>query len=100
MIRDFTSIAGIRQAQKWSVLQPNAQNDWINHRDPAFERFLALGDKRASGEVVAFAGYAMGVATNRDAWCYNFGRPALNMSVRSWSEFYDDQLQKSHVQFA
>jgi len=73
IIRTFASIGGIGSANKWIMLRPNAERDWINHRDPAFGDFLPLGDK-AETETRAplFENYSLGVGTNRDSWVYGF----------------------------
>ena len=60
----------------WQVLQPDHHGDWLNLRDPGFDKFLALGDKRGGGAAL-FGGYSRGLETSRDAWCYNSERAAL-----------------------
>lgn len=42
IIREYKSIKNI----SWKYLIPNANNDWINQRNPNFMNFIALGDKR------------------------------------------------------
>ncbi|MCP3654433.1 MAG: hypothetical protein GY766_06005 [Herbaspirillum sp.] len=61
-IEAFGSIVGI----DWQTITPNAEGDWINQRDPAFEIFIPLGDKE-KGSQAMFAIYSLGVATGRDA---------------------------------
>ncbi|MGH2510741.1 MAG: hypothetical protein ACRDHZ_25525, partial [Ktedonobacteraceae bacterium] len=63
IIRTFSNIGGIESAKKWSTIQPNTENDWINQRDKAFGNFIEL-----SGGI--FADSFGGVKTNRDDWCY------------------------------
>lgn len=31
---------------RWNYLTPNANNDWLNQRNPNFMNFIALGDKK------------------------------------------------------
>jgi predicted helicase len=96
-IRGFGSISGIDSAKKWTLLKPNAANDWINQRDPAFNGFIPIGDKKALTGNVVFEDYAMGVATNRDAWCYGFGKKALRTSVDRLIDAYNDQRKRFHA---
>ena len=39
-------VSGIETAKKWTTLAPNDDHDWINQRDPAFEKFMPIGDKK------------------------------------------------------
>ena len=41
IITDFASFKNI----PWEKIKPNASQDWINQRDPAFYEFIPLGDK-------------------------------------------------------
>jgi predicted helicase len=98
IIRSFASIGGIDSAKRWTTLTPNAEHDWINQRDPAFDAFIPIGDKKDNANAPIFDDYAMGVATNRDAWCYNFGRSALNNAVKTLISSYNDQKRRFHSQ--
>lgn len=73
MIEEFGSIDGM----EWQRLTPNAEGDWANQRDPAFDRFIPLGDKETNDAQVVFGIYSLGLVTNRDAWAYNMGRCTL-----------------------
>jgi len=87
-IVEADSIEGI----SWSSLVPNDKHDWINQRDPAFQKFISIGDKSNSNEQTIFSNYSLGVATNRDAWAYNFSRAALILNLTGMINFYGDQL--------
>ena len=41
-ISDLDSVANI----SWEKITPNAKCDWINKRDPAFDKFIPLGNKK------------------------------------------------------
>ena len=94
IIRDFDSIAGIDSAKKWTTLTPNKENDWINQRDPAFETFIALGDKEDAKSLSFFDNYSQGVLTSRDKWCYNFARAGVNLSMKRMIATYTADLTK------
>jgi predicted helicase len=42
----FQSFNGLHREKKWQRIRPNASHDWINQRDPAFEAFVSIGDKK------------------------------------------------------
>jgi len=86
-IRDFSSIASL----PWRNLPPNEHGDWINQRDPAFEKFLPLGDKGGEEKLKLFDMYSLGVVTARDAWAYNFCRTKLAANMGRMIAFYNEQ---------
>ncbi len=91
LIKSFGSVAGMERAGKWTRLQPNTSHDWINQRDPAFERFTPIGNKE-DAQATVFTEYSGGLQTNRDAWCYNFSRKSIAANMRRMLAFYDEQL--------
>ena len=94
-ITDFDSIRSI----PWKTLTPNASNDWINLRDPAFSKFPVLGDKDKVETNPLFINYTLGIQTNRDAWLYNFSKKALLNNVEFLIENYNTQVKKFKQSF-
>jgi predicted helicase len=92
VITSFQSVNGIHRAKKWQRLKPNASHDWINQRDPAFELFVSIGDKKDDSAKTIFESYSSGVKTCRDTWCFNFSKTALVKNMRSMIAFYDEQV--------
>jgi predicted helicase len=90
IIEDFGSIEGI----EWQKLTPNAQGDWINVRDPAFEQFIEIGNKNADLTEVMFSVYSNGVKTQRDAWAYNFSRDSLTANMRRMIDTYNGERER------
>lgn len=74
----------------WIEIRPNKHGDWINHRDDAFQQFLPIGSK--ANEPQIFATASNGLKTNRDAWCYNFDRHALETNMRRMVDAYNQNL--------
>lgn len=98
IIRDFKSIAGI----PWQTLTPDKHGDWINHRTKGFERFLPMGDKATKGKAetkAIFQIFSNGVKTNRDAWCYNFGRRELTQNMGKTIDFYLRSFSQKEVAY-
>ena len=91
-VKTFRGIQGI--AGEWREIEPNAHNDWLNQRVEGFEKFMALGDKRGKTKEVIFKNYSLGVATNRDAWCYNYSEATLRWNIRAIVRFYESERQR------
>jgi predicted helicase len=62
-IKNFGSFTSINWGDS---LRPNDSQDWINQRDPAFDKFISLGDKKDKSSKTIFDIYSSGVKTNRD----------------------------------
>ncbi|MEI6623635.1 MAG: type ISP restriction/modification enzyme, partial [Actinomycetes bacterium] len=76
-------------------ITPNAEGDWINQRNEAFEAFTAIGAKVGKGEkkhVTIFKTYSQGINTSRDAWVYSFSHSDLTANVQRMIDFYNSQL--------
>lgn len=89
IIADFASIKNIQ----WDKLIVNSSHDWINQRDPAFDKFIPLGDKDNGGSETVFDLYSGGLKTNRDTWAYNFSKPNLSSNMQRMIEFYNKQVK-------
>jgi predicted helicase len=83
--------AGSVESIAWHKLTPNEHGDWINVRDPAFAKFMALGDKDDDKTLRLFETYSQGVLTARDAWAYNFSRDRLADNMERMIAFYNAQ---------
>lgn len=90
IIKKFGSIARI----PWTIIEPNEHGDWINHRNEMFKKFIPIepGKKFKKGEKSFFETYAIGVATNRDAWVYNFSDNAISDNMQRMIRFYNEQM--------
>ena len=92
IIKRFSSVSGIEKAKQWTTLTPNNNHDWINQRDPAFDKFLRIGDKDDDSGTI-FSLYSRGLATSRDTWCYNFSESALESNMSRMATFYAEQVK-------
>lgn len=82
------------QVNGWQVLTPNAAYDWINQRDPAFENFVTIGNKKdANGETI-FESYSLGVVTSRDPWVTSFSSPAMTSRLKDFIAFYNAEMHR------
>lgn len=83
----------------WQKITPNSSHDWINQRDPAFDKFIALGDKEEKEPITVFDNYSLGVVTNRDAWTYNFNRESVAKNLKRMIAFYNSQMEAYKAKF-
>ncbi|TAD78292.1 MAG: damage-inducible protein, partial [Oscillatoriales cyanobacterium] len=89
-IQKFRDISGIN----WQTITPNDSHDWINQRDPVFDAFISMGDKKNITAKTIFDVYSSGVKTNRDVWCYNFSRDAVANNMSRMIDFYNQQVEQ------
>jgi len=76
----------------WRDLTPNEAGDWLSQRNAAFAMFPPIGSKDASENGVPhFALFSAGLKTNRDAWCYNFSRSAVEANMARMIAEYNAQ---------
>jgi predicted helicase len=91
IVSEYGSINGLHRKNAWHRLKPNEQYDWINLRDPAFDGFAPIGDKKDETTICFFDTYSHGVKTNRDAWCYGFSRKVVSKRMAGMINFYNEQ---------
>ncbi len=94
MISEYGSINGISEQNGWQEIQPDEFNDWLNQRDPNFDNYISLGDKKDKNAITVFENYSNGVKTNRDSWCYNFSKRNLQKKISQMIEFYNNETIK------
>lgn len=94
MIQEFGSINGITEANGWTTLVPDEFGDWLNQRDPNFDNYFALGDKRDKSANIIFENYSRGVETSRDAWVYNSSKRNITTTVVEMIDFYNAEVDR------
>lgn len=90
-IDDFGSIDGI----EWKTLTPDEHGDWLNKRNSEFDDYVPLAPEKKGDYLTKsfFTTYAIGVATNRDAWATNSSKPAIEKSMRKTISFYNSCVE-------
>ncbi len=103
------SIAGL----EWERITPDANHDWINQRDAAFDSYRPIGTDEGKKRMLRwiegkggildaapsasesippiFGAYSLGLNSNRDAWVYNFSKEALSQNMQAMISFYNKQ---------
>ncbi len=80
---------------EWQKLEPNEKQDWINLRDGSFDDLLPIfpNTKFNLKEQSFFSTYAIGLATNRDAWTYSFSRKSIDDNMYRMIQYYNTQVE-------
>ena len=84
------ALAGLLKKANGRKITPDVNHDWLNQEDPEFNKFISLGDKKGISSVKVFDNFSLGIATNRDAWCYNASRRMLEHN----NPLHDQLLQR------
>ena len=85
----------LNPAMNWTHIRPNAQGDWLNQRNDIFGSFIPLGDKKDKENKQTFFNpvYSNGLATSRDAWCYNSSQTRLQQNIQSSIDYYTSMVE-------
>lgn len=79
----------------WQIIEPNIYGDWLDQRDEQYESAPILGDKRKQfANAAFFKNYSLGLATNRDAWCYSSSREKLEDNMRRTASFFNSESDR------
>lgn len=83
-------------AMMWKNIVPNEHGDWLNKRNEMFRLFIPIEPEKkfAKGQRSFFETYAIGVATNRDAWTYNFSIVKVQTNMSSMIDFYNKEVER------
>lgn len=89
IVQNYYSISKVN----WDIIQPNEKYDWINIRDGVFDTMAPIGDKENKTKKQSFfvPYYSRGLATARDAWCYNYNKSDLIRHIKDAFDFYNEQ---------
>ncbi|WP_218668359.1 DEAD/DEAH box helicase, partial [Rodentibacter trehalosifermentans] len=93
-ISQFASINGIDAVKGWQRIIPDQFNDWLNQRDPNFDSYISMGDKKDKSAAVVFKNYSRGAETGRDAWVYNFNKTILIEKIKFTISNYNNEVER------
>ena len=99
-IAELGSIDGITAQHGWQEITPDAHHDWLGQRDPNFDNYISLGDKKDKDVVTVFETFSLGVATNRDAWVYNYSIDRLQKNMENTIDFYNSEIDRVDSSYA
>jgi len=93
-LASFGSIQNISEQEKWIMLEPDSNYDWLNQGDKAFNRYISIGSGRAKGEQGIFETASLGINTNRDVWSYNSSKAVIEKNLTSLIHTYNGEIDK------
>ena len=81
---------------QWVTITPNEHGDWLNKRNELFKLYTPIDPNKKFNDRAKsfFTTYAIGVATNRDAWVYNFSRAKVHANMSSMIDFYNQEVER------
>ena len=91
IIDESGSIAGISD---WQRIAPDEHHDWLDQRDPAYQRFMPLAiksQKLLPDSPTAFSLLSLGIVTARDSWIYRFDCEQLQRSIQTMTVSYEQR---------
>jgi len=91
LVKNYTSVDN--SLLKWRTLSPNEHGDWLGQRNDKFDSYIPLEPEKKFDDKsqTYFSTYAIGIATNRDAWVSNFSKKEVQSNIKRMIAFYTDQ---------
>lgn len=89
-------------AMQWTTITPNEHGDWLNKRSEVFKLYTPLNPTKKFDHKSKsfFTTYAIGLASNRDSWVYNFSYDAVKHNMSRMITFYNAQQEAYHKTLA
>ena len=87
----------IKEFEDWQPITPDKHHDWVGQCSDVFAKFYPLGSEEArAGKIddAIFKLYSLGVATNRDAYIYNFSRETCAENAQRMTQDYLDAISE------
>lgn len=81
---------GSFQTINWNKTVPDINNDWINHRDEDYLRYIPL-DNELKG---LFLSKSLGVSTNRDMWVYGFNKKSVTENSERMVANFNSEIKR------
>lgn len=72
----------------WGKIIPDENNDWLNQRDPNYQKYDCL----AGEDKAVFLQNIIGVSTNRDSWVYGFSEQETLANSKRLIENYNFEV--------
>ena len=78
----------------WEIITPNAEGDWINHRDPNYDTYPPIGDKKDKTGRTIFANFGRGLETGRDTWVYGSSAQQMTANTKRMIANYNAEVER------
>ncbi len=94
----FLDESGSVYGVEWTEIAPDAKHNWLTEgmRDE-FETFISIANKEiksaSKGDFTTiFKVYSGGLKTNRNNWCFNFGKSQLKQNIEKTIRFFNEHI--------
>jgi predicted helicase len=94
LLKSFNTFNKIKSHSKHQKIGSPSEGEWLNKGSKAFKKFIPLGSKKGNNNSL-FSIYSLGIATNRDAWCYNFSRDSLTQNILSSCAYFNSKVDEA-----
>ena len=84
IISEFADVSQL----DWQEIIPDENNDWLNQRDPNYQKY----DSLAGEDKAVFLQNIIGVSTNRDSWVYGFSEQGTLENSKRLIENYNSEV--------
>lgn len=74
----------------WQDIIPDENNDWLNQRDPNYQKYASLAGESTS----VFNNNSMGILTSRDAWVYGYSKEKVTQNTERLVQNYNNELKR------
>lgn len=74
----------------WRKIIPDENNDWLNQRDPNYQKY----DRLAGESTSVFNNNSMGILTSRDAWVYGYSKEKVAQNTERLVQNYNNELKR------
>lgn len=77
----------------WQDIIPDENNDWLNQRDPNYQKYDNLAGEISS----VFNSNAVGISTARDLWVYNFSKQKTKENAERLITNYNFEVDRTEI---
>jgi predicted helicase len=98
-VSEFGSILGISQQVGWQAIEPDAFGDWLNQRDPFFDTYIKMGDKKDKVSSTIFGIFSSGLQARGDAWYYNSSESTLKKNIKKSVSFFNSEVDRYESEY-
>ena len=81
---------GVISQLDWQEIIPDENNDWLNQRDPNYQKYDSLAGESTS----VFNNNSMGILTSRDAWVYGYSKEKVAQNTERLVQNYNKELKR------
>lgn len=93
-VAELNSINGISKQVGWQAIEPDTFGDWLNQRDPFFDTYIKMGDKKDKTSSALFDTFSSGLQARGDAWYYNSSESILEKNIKKSVSFFNSEVDR------